>query len=811
MMRPRNNNVFVSALLLLLFFSSDFLASQKYALGFSQQQDIVIFKPLSERGEKLFARTNDAITYSLGTCTQQLCNQCGSGVPLSSLCASGTLGNCSTSVCTDIFTLFNVVSAVTESLFRLIDINGHYYKKDAQTILEREFYQVDLDRQKIYQKKNAIEHEELYRADEHYIKTKIYDLEIKIAALGRIKKSAIRTAYKEVRDKLKTVLLYIESQCVFTQEEVYKSDIVILADAIEKVRATKFKNKATKKRLLTEYQDELARKECQYKSYQVQQAEKIYREKELQKQRDIQQIFTQFMSELENEVRNYGQLYALYSEHIPTIITHIDKRVELFAEIKNGTVKYSTEAYTLNHAVSLLFQNEKHAADFFISCYGNQYQQYIHQESIAVLDAITQVSFNTVLSQQRTVIVTFAEVACAYNKAGQCYKAMQLLDFCWGFLSCGSTILQGVIEGAVGGVCGAVQDLVEHPVQTAVSVFVGSSFILTYQLSKILYTVADLSITAFVNPTAAADKWNAYLAPINTVINAIRAQEIEFKEATKVVTQFGVQWYTQAKLLGGLNFFYSGIKTKTDLFFHKNSSVALQQYLHTPDGILMKVAADAARCQVQASSRMPLQHAVTLDGIVTYETVFSTIDYFNALFSNSSNFLKKIISVMDAALFERGAAGILTLANNLIKVGQRPECIAEMIARLKQEKFEGEVASPRGPKKDDDDNNNFQVRPNGVYKGVGYHHVNSKGCKNPAPKDGQRALDNSKIFKSTSARRIGISEGEIVILDQTVPGEYHGHVRTWHELQIASDKDSQKIMAFLLKNQWVNSKGKILI
>jgi hypothetical protein len=53
-----------------------------------------------------------------------------------------------------------------------------------------------------------------------------------------------------------------------------------------------------------------------------------------------------------------------------------------------------------------------------------------------------------------------------------------------------------------------------------------------------------------------------------------------------------------------------------------------------------------------------------------------------------------------------------------------------------------------------------------------------------APKDGQAALANSVQVKTTSPRRVGIDaeNREIVVLDQTVEGVFHGHVRSWDEL-----------------------------
>jgi hypothetical protein len=59
-----------------------------------------------------------------------------------------------------------------------------------------------------------------------------------------------------------------------------------------------------------------------------------------------------------------------------------------------------------------------------------------------------------------------------------------------------------------------------------------------------------------------------------------------------------------------------------------------------------------------------------------------------------------------------------------------------------------------------------------------------RGRSSAAPTDGQTALDNSTQVKDTSPRRVGVDKanGEIVVLDQTSEGVFHGHVREWGEL-----------------------------
>jgi hypothetical protein len=93
--------------------------------------------------------------------------------------------------------------------------------------------------------------------------------------------------------------------------------------------------------------------------------------------------------------------------------------------------------------------------------------------------------------------------------------------------------------------------------------------------------------------------------------------------------------------------------------------------------------------------------------------------------------------------------------------------------------------------------------PHGVYQDAPYHTKNGNAWKSKAPIDGQKALDNSfKVDKPDSRRRIGISNGEFVVLDQTRPGLFHGHVRIWEELE-------REMRAPLMKAGLVTSKGKI--
>jgi len=64
------------------------------------------------------------------------------------------------------------------------------------------------------------------------------------------------------------------------------------------------------------------------------------------------------------------------------------------------------------------------------------------------------------------------------------------------------------------------------------------------------------------------------------------------------------------------------------------------------------------------------------------------------------------------------------------------------------------------------------------------HHPNVRGNVSPGPTNGQAALDLSVQVKPTSPRRVAYEPdaGQFVVLDETVPGQFHGHVVPWSNL-----------------------------
>jgi RHS repeat-associated protein len=92
---------------------------------------------------------------------------------------------------------------------------------------------------------------------------------------------------------------------------------------------------------------------------------------------------------------------------------------------------------------------------------------------------------------------------------------------------------------------------------------------------------------------------------------------------------------------------------------------------------------------------------------------------------------------------------------------------------------------------------------NGKFENASYHGKTGNSVKSKAPNNGQAALDNSVSIGENTTRRVGVSDGEIVVLDETGNGVFHGHVRSWGEL-------SEPMKSALRKAGLVNKKGKVI-
>src|SRR5690606_25204834 len=121
-------------------------------------------------------------------------------------------------------------------------------------------------------------------------------------------------------------------------------------------------------------------------------------------------------------------------------------------------------------------------------------------------------------------------------------------------------------------------------------------------LSKVLYNIADIGITAITNFDQAKDKWNKYTEPLNHIISAIYNKEITIRDTIKNSTAFVVGYKAQSKLLSGLDKFCNTIKQKNLNFIKNNSLLNPQEHLTTPEGLLFKATAQSSKLKQSVKS-----------------------------------------------------------------------------------------------------------------------------------------------------------------------------------------------------------------
>jgi len=107
---------------------------------------------------------------------------------------------------------------------------------------------------------------------------------------------------------------------------------------------------------------------------------------------------------------------------------------------------------------------------------------------------------------------------------------------------------------------------------------------------------------------------------------------------------------------------------------------------------------------------------------------------------------------------------------------------------------------PNDPNNDKNKTNNDE-HPHGIYKDAPYHHKNARGNKSKCPNDGQHCLDYSR--PTEGKERIAIEGNNFVILKYTSPGQYHGYIVPWEQLE-------NTIKNILIKHGFVKKSGKII-
>lgn len=298
----------------------------------------------------------------------------------------------------------------------------------------------------------------------------------------------------------------------------------------------------------------------------------------------VQEIFSQTYDELGKVIQEYSSTRVLYNSYSPRHQYHITNRIDAYKHIQNQGVIYHEKNYFLDAQAASTLAYPGYTNNAYATLYGNQLQHTIHQEIIECLKNNSAYRDHSPLYAYKQSITDCIEAARLYNLNGQTVQAFPILDFCWTLMDYGYAIGEGVANG----IKGVITDSINHPVETALCAVAGK-YVLAYQLTKVLFNVAEIGGTYLADPKAGKDKWDLYIEPLSTVIDALFDKQITVRDCIKGGAQLATHWKAQSLLLGGLHNFYRTIKDKAIAFARRYPLAAPQEYMQTADGMILKI------------------------------------------------------------------------------------------------------------------------------------------------------------------------------------------------------------------------------
>lgn len=334
-------------------------------------------------------------------------------------------------------------------------------------------------------------------------------------------------------------------------------------------------NPAIKKQLSKKAQDRLA-VEYSIITQAQQAAEKLHWQQTVQ---------TNFSTQKEQPLclADYQELQEIAEQYTFGDPQRLEQRISTIHEMETVGAQYTTNTYELNQDTLCLLRKAGFSGSLYRTCYGNQLQQLIHKDCIALIKQSATLSSSSAVYCYQDALTNCIEAAREYNQTGLTTNALTLTDMCWTLLDYSKAVLEGAAHGAIG----AVQDLVEHPIETALCVAAGE-YVLAFQLAKVAFTIADISCTYAIDQQAGSGKWHEYTAPLKQLISAIGKKELSLRDGIKGATQLAVHWKAQSKLLGGLGKLCKTAQDKITAFIKNNPLSTPEHYLVTPEGIIVK-------------------------------------------------------------------------------------------------------------------------------------------------------------------------------------------------------------------------------
>lgn len=138
------------------------------------------------------------------------------------------------------------------------------------------------------------------------------------------------------------------------------------------------------------------------------------------------------------------------------------------------------QSYSLNSKTSDVLRLYNINPEQYAYCTGNEAQQQLRSEHVALLNGIVEIPFNEYTQQCFDRVITYTQIADAYTQSNDLEKAFSLTDLAWAAFDCAKAVYnvynnvntsitktneiisEGIIQGCINAVCNTAH-MVRHP------------------------------------------------------------------------------------------------------------------------------------------------------------------------------------------------------------------------------------------------------------------------------------------------------------------------------------------------------------
>jgi hypothetical protein len=292
---------------------------------------------------------------------------------------------------------------------------------------------------------------------------------------------------------------------------------------------------------------------------------------------------------LQQDVPEWQELSEIFLEHKFGDSARLQKRIVVLSQ-RDRENNFITQSYKITPQVENILHDAGLSRKAYAKCYGNPFQQLIHQENLDQLQQLGTLSPLSPIFYHKSAITECVDSAHEYNQAGLVHDSVKVTDMCWAIIDYG----KAVFEGAAQGLIMVAKDLVDHPEQALLLVVAGE-YVLAYQLAKVTYEVAKIGVTALTDLDQGNLEWDNYIAPVTELVDAFENNEITARDTLRTGTMLAVSCRAQGKLSNGLGKLCKVTKANALTYLKNNPHAAPQLYMSTPDGKLFKAAGEVAK------------------------------------------------------------------------------------------------------------------------------------------------------------------------------------------------------------------------